>query len=95
MQLSDQENIYGKQARTLLLLDKGLNIAEMSLFIKIPEQDIKTLYSRFEKKGFSSSLLALRKMDQRNSTFRLRASHWTKVKKASASRNRFLKLSLS
>ena len=49
MQLSDQENIYGKQARILLSLDKGSNTAELSLFLKIPELEIKNLYSRFEK----------------------------------------------
>jgi CHAD domain-containing protein len=49
MQLSDQENVYGKQARILLSLDKDSNTAELSLFLKIPELEIKTLYSRFEK----------------------------------------------
>jgi len=49
MQLSDQENVYGKQARILLSLDKGSNAAELSLFLKIPELEIKTLYSKFEK----------------------------------------------
>ncbi len=49
MQLSDQENVYGKQARILLSLDKDSNTAELSLFLKIPELEIKNLYSRFEK----------------------------------------------
>jgi CHAD domain-containing protein len=49
MQLSEQENLYGKHARILLSLDKGSNTAELSLFLKIPELEIKTLYSRFEK----------------------------------------------
>lgn len=64
-QLSDQENIYGKQARIFLSLDKGSNTAELSLFLKIPEKEIKTLYSRFEKERlfifpFSSEKKGLR-----------------------------------
>lgn len=54
MQLADQENIYGKQARTLLSLEKGLNIAEVSLLLKVPEQDIEAFYSQFKKERLFS-----------------------------------------
>ena len=36
-QLAEQGNLYGKQARILLSLDNGLNTAELSLLLKIPE----------------------------------------------------------
>ncbi len=54
MQLADQENIYGKQAKILLSLEKGLNTAEVSLLLKVPAQDIEALYSRFEKERLFS-----------------------------------------
>lgn len=54
MQLADQENVYGKQAGILLSLDKGLNTAELSLLLKVPEPEIEALYSRFEKERLSS-----------------------------------------
>jgi CHAD domain-containing protein len=53
LQLADQEDIYGKQAKILLSLENGLNTAEVSLFLKVPEQEIETLYSRFEKERLS------------------------------------------
>lgn len=49
MQLEDQENVYGKQARILLSLDKGLNTSELSLLLKVPESEIEALRSGFEK----------------------------------------------
>lgn len=52
-QLSEQGNLYGKQARILLLHDKGLNTAELSLLLKIPEPEIEVLLSRFEKEKLS------------------------------------------
>jgi CHAD domain-containing protein len=54
LQLADQENIYGKQAKILLSLEKGLNTAEVSLLLKIPEQDIEAFHSRFEKERLFS-----------------------------------------
>lgn len=54
MQLADQENIFGKQAKILLSLDKSLNTAEVSLLLKVPEQEIEALYSRFEKERLFS-----------------------------------------
>ncbi|MDQ1252016.1 MAG: hypothetical protein QG646_1131 [Euryarchaeota archaeon] len=53
MQLAEQGNLYGKQARILLSLDKGLNTAEMSLLLKVPEPEIEALCSRFEKERLS------------------------------------------
>ncbi len=53
LQLADQEDIYGKQAKILLSLENGLNTAEVSLFLKVPEQEIETLYSLFEKERLS------------------------------------------
>ena len=54
MQLADQENVYGKQAKILLSLEKGLNTAEVSLLLKVPEREIEALYSRFEKERLFS-----------------------------------------
>lgn len=52
-QLAEQENLYGKQARILLSLDKGLNTAELSLLLKVPEPEIEALHSRFKNERFS------------------------------------------
>ncbi len=52
-QLAEQGNLYGKQARILLSLDKGLNTAELSLLLKVPEPEIEALHSRFEKERLS------------------------------------------
>jgi len=54
LQLADQEDIYGKQAKILLSLEKGLNTAEVSLLLKVPEQEIETFCSRFEKERLFS-----------------------------------------
>ncbi|HWQ49147.1 MAG TPA: CHAD domain-containing protein [Methanosarcina sp.] len=54
MQLADQENIYGKQAKILLSLEKYLNAAEVSLLLKVPEQELEAFYSRFEKERLFS-----------------------------------------
>jgi CHAD domain-containing protein len=53
MQLAAQEDLYGKQAGILLSLDKGLNTAELSLLLKVPEPEIETLHSRFDKERLS------------------------------------------
>jgi CHAD domain-containing protein len=53
MQLAEQGNLYGKQAKILLSLDRGLNTAELSLLLKIPEPEIEALSSRFEKERLS------------------------------------------
>lgn len=53
MQLAEQGNLYGKQAKILLSLDRGLNIEELSLLLKAPELEIETLNSRFEKERLS------------------------------------------
>ncbi len=52
-QLANHKNIYGKQAKILLLLDKGRNPAEISLLLKVPEPEIEALLSRFEKERLS------------------------------------------
>ncbi len=52
-QLANHKNIYGKQAKILLLLDRGSNSAELSLLLKIPEPEIEALLSRFEKERLS------------------------------------------
>ena len=54
LQLADQENTYGKQAKILLLLEKNLNIAEVSLLLKVPAQEIEDFYSQFEKERLFS-----------------------------------------
>ncbi len=53
MQLAEQGNLFGKQARILLSLNKGLNMAELSLLLKVPEPEIETLHSRFKKERLS------------------------------------------
>jgi inorganic triphosphatase YgiF len=53
MQLAAQGDLYGKQAGILLSLDKGLDTAELSLLLKVPEPEIETLHSRFEKERLS------------------------------------------
>ncbi|KKH93054.1 hypothetical protein EO95_09220 [Methanosarcina sp. 1.H.T.1A.1] len=50
-QLAGHKNIYGKQAKILLLIDRGSNPAELSLLLKVPEPEIEALLSRFEKEG--------------------------------------------
>jgi len=52
-QLTNHKNIYGKQAKTLLLLDRGSSPAELSLLLKVPEPEIEALLSRFEKERLS------------------------------------------
>jgi CHAD domain-containing protein len=52
-QLADHKNIYGKQAKILLLLDREGNSAELSLLLKIPEPEIDALLSRFGKERLS------------------------------------------
>jgi CHAD domain-containing protein len=52
-QLANHKNIYGKQAKILLLLDRGSNSAELSLLLKIPEPEIEALISKFEKERLS------------------------------------------
>ncbi|WP_410508308.1 CHAD domain-containing protein [Methanosarcina hadiensis] len=52
-QLENHENIYGKYAKILLLLDRGGNPSELSLLLKIPEPEIEDLLSRFEKERLS------------------------------------------
>lgn len=52
-QLAGHKNIYGKQAKILLLIDRGSNPAELSLLLKVPEPGIEALLSRFEKERLS------------------------------------------
>ena len=52
-QLANHKNIYGKQAKILLLIDRGSNPAELSLLFKIPEPEIEALLSKFEKERLS------------------------------------------
>ncbi|WP_440946346.1 CHAD domain-containing protein [Methanosarcina sp. T3] len=52
-QLANHKNIYGKQAKTLLLLDRGNSPAEISLLLKVPEPEIEALLLRFEKERLS------------------------------------------
>ena len=52
-QLAGHKNIYGKQAKILLLIDRGSNPAELSLLLKVPEPEIEALLSRFEKERLS------------------------------------------
>lgn len=52
-QLANHKNIYGRQAKILLLLDSGSTQAELSLLLKIPEPEIEALVSRFEKERLS------------------------------------------
>jgi CHAD domain-containing protein len=52
-QLANHKNIYGKQAKILLLIDRGSSPAELSLLLKVPEPEIEALLSRFEKERLS------------------------------------------
>jgi len=52
-QLANHKNIYGKQAKILLLIDRGSNPAELSLLLKVPEPEIEALLSKFEKDRLS------------------------------------------
>jgi CHAD domain-containing protein len=52
-QLADHKNIYGKQAKILLLLDRESSPAELSLLLKVPEPEIETLLLRFGKERLS------------------------------------------
>ena len=52
-QLANHKNIYGKQAKILLLLDRGSSPAELSLLLKVPEPEIEALLSQFGKEGLS------------------------------------------
>ncbi|HIH93215.1 TPA: CHAD domain-containing protein [Methanosarcina acetivorans] len=52
-QLANHKNVYGKQAKILLLLDRGSSPSEISLLIKIPEPEVEALLSRFEKERLS------------------------------------------
>jgi CHAD domain-containing protein len=52
-QLANHKNIYGKQAKILLLLDRGSSPAELSLLLKVPEPEIEALLSRFGKERLS------------------------------------------
>ncbi|HEY3362292.1 MAG TPA: CHAD domain-containing protein [Methanosarcina sp.] len=54
LQLADQEDIYGKQAKILLSLEKSLNTAEVSLLLKVPEPEVEDFYSQFEKERLFS-----------------------------------------
>ncbi|WP_269848584.1 CYTH domain-containing protein [Methanosarcina horonobensis] len=52
-QLANHKNIYGKQAKILLLLDRGSSPEELSLLLKTPAPEIEALLSRFEKQRLS------------------------------------------
>ena len=52
-QLANHKNIYGKQAKILLLIDRDSNPAELSLLLKVPEPEIEALLSKFEKERLS------------------------------------------
>ncbi|AKB20210.1 MULTISPECIES: CHAD domain-containing protein [unclassified Methanosarcina] len=52
-QLAGHKNIYGKQAKILLLIDRGCSPAELGLLLKVPEPEIKALLSRFKKERLS------------------------------------------
>ena len=52
-QLANHKNIYGKKAKILLLLDRGNNLAKLSLLLKVPEPEIEALLLQFEKERLS------------------------------------------
>jgi len=52
-QLADQKNVYGKKAKILLAFDKGQTCAELSSLLKIPQNEIEALHSKFEKERLS------------------------------------------
>ena len=52
-QLADQNNIYGKQARILIGLDRGQTCEELSLLLKVSQTGIKALRSGFKEKRLS------------------------------------------
>ena len=52
-QLADQKDVYGKQAKILLAFDEGQTSDELSLLLGIPQTEIETLRSKFEKERLS------------------------------------------
>ena len=52
-QLADQKNVYGKQAKILMGLDKGQTCKELSVLLKVPQTEIEALRSKFEKERLS------------------------------------------
>ncbi len=52
-QLADQKNVYGKQAKIIMGLDKGQTCKELSVLLKVPQTEIEALYSKFEKERLS------------------------------------------
>jgi CHAD domain-containing protein/inorganic triphosphatase YgiF len=52
-QLADQKNLYGKQAKILLALDKSQTCTELSFLQGVPQTEIEALCSKFEKERLS------------------------------------------
>ncbi len=52
-QLADQNNVYGKQARVLIGLDRGQTCEELGLLLKVSQTEIKVLSSEFKEKRLS------------------------------------------
>lgn len=52
-QLAAQKNVYGKQAKIIMELDKRQNCKELSVLLKVPQTEIEALYSKFEKERLS------------------------------------------
>ncbi len=71
-QLSDQKNVYGKKAKILLELDKGLTYEELNSLLKIPQTEIVTLRSKFEKDKLS--IFPFRTDKERDETFHFQSA---------------------
>lgn len=52
-QLAAQKNVYGKQAKIIMGLDKEHTCKELSVLLKVPQTEIEALYSKFEKERLS------------------------------------------
>jgi CHAD domain-containing protein/inorganic triphosphatase YgiF len=48
-QLADQKDVYGKQAKILLAFNEGQTCEELGLLLGIPQTEIESLHSKFEK----------------------------------------------
>lgn len=70
-QLEDQKNIYVKKAKILLALDKGQTCAELSSLLKVPQNEIEALRSKFEKERLS--IFPFTTVREKDQTFHLQS----------------------
>jgi CHAD domain-containing protein/inorganic triphosphatase YgiF len=70
-QLADQKNVYGKKAKILLELDKGRTCEELNSLLKVPQTEIETIRSKFEKERLS--IFPFRTDKGKNDTFHFKS----------------------